>query len=119
MRTSSARKYAARHGGRSISEVTGAWSHELEAIVMGEFKLRRLKGVSFETDNPASLCRWQGRQDFVYSVQVPGPHEFARMERAGELVVVYDTGKVVCQGSQQDILILLLEKAAREHTWPM
>lgn len=88
-------------------------------VVMGEFNLRQRKGSSFETDNPEALCRWLGDQGFVYADQVPAPHEFARMHRAGELVVIYDTGKVVCQGSQADLLVLLLNNAVETHPWPV
>jgi hypothetical protein len=54
---------------------------------MSEGDLKRRKGVNFETDNPTSLCQWLGERDFVYTAQVPGPHEAAKTRRAGELAV--------------------------------
>ncbi len=91
----------------------------VRSVVMAEFSLRKRKANSFETNNPEAFCRWLGEQDFVYDDQIPATHEFARMKQAGQIAVVYDSGKVVCQGSQADLLVLLLNNVLEAHPWPV
>lgn len=56
---------------------------------------------SFSTGDPAGLADWL-RSEHFRDLKPRSAHELARLQLGGELVIVYHSGSIVCQGAAAD-----------------
>ncbi len=85
------------------------------AEINDHFVLVHRRKHSFATDNPTALCAWLVDQGFILMGTTTQPHMMGRLEKEGQIVLVYKTGTISVGGKQEEQAIKLLKQACKEH----
>jgi len=66
-----------------------------------QFALTQCTPHSYHTRNQAAIAQWLMQQGFI-DLRTSNDYELARLRRSHEIVIVYRSGSVVCQGAAAD-----------------
>jgi ribonuclease HIII len=65
------------------------------------FTLTRQTNSSYRCNDPVALVDWLSEQDY-HAEDVRSSHELIRMRKTNSLIVVYNSGSVLLQGSDTE-----------------
>jgi hypothetical protein len=78
-----------------------------------QFVLTQRTPHSYHATNPATIAHWLIQQGFT-NLRTCSEQELARLRRNHEIVVVYRSGSVLCQGAAYDAAMRRLAALVQE-----